>query len=141
MGQNMNEAPDQLSSPQSGGQSMRVLLADDLLAVRSALALLLEQEVDLQVTGQVSDSSGLLQAVAQDPPDVILLDWELPGAPARELVQELRQSNPQICIIALSSQPESEIDAMLAGVDAFIDKFTPPEAVLEALDSLPPQGS
>lgn len=120
---------------------MRVLLADDLLAVRSALALLLEQEVDLQVTGQVSDSSGLLQAVAQDPPDVILLDWELPGAPARELVQELRQSNPQICIIALSSQPESEIDAMLAGVDAFIDKFTPPEAVLEALDSLPPQGS
>jgi two-component system, NarL family, response regulator DesR len=104
---------------------MRVLLADDLLAVRSALALLLEQEVDLQVTGQVSDSSGLLQAVAQDPPDVILLDWELPGAPARELVQELRQSNPQICIIALSSQPESEIDAMLAGVDAFIDKFTP----------------
>ncbi|HSN73986.1 MAG TPA: response regulator transcription factor [Anaerolineae bacterium] len=120
---------------------MRVLVADDLLAVRSALALLLDQEVDLQVTGQVSDSAGLLQAVAHDAPDVILLDWELPGEPAGALVQRLRESHPQMCIIALSSRPEAEIEAMLAGVDAFIDKFTPPEAVLEVFDSLPPQES
>lgn len=120
---------------------MRVLVADDLFAVRSALALLLEQEIDLQVAGQVSDSAGLLQAVDKDPPDVILLDWELPGMPASDLVQRLRVSHPQMCIVALSSRPESEIAAMLAGVDAFIDKFTPPEAVLEALESLPPQDS
>jgi len=120
---------------------MRVLVADDLVAVRSALALLLEQEVDLQVAGQVSDSTELLRAIAHSVPDVILLDWELPGMPASALVQELRQSHPQMCIIALSSRPEAEIEAMLAGVDAFIDKFTPPEAVLEALDSLPPQAS
>lgn len=118
---------------------MRILVADDLVAVRSALALLLEQEVDLQVAGQVSDSAGLLQAVDQNVPDVILLDWELPGMAASALVHELRQSHPQMCIIALSSRPEAEIEAMLAGVDAFIDKFTPPEAVLGAFDSLPPQ--
>lgn len=120
---------------------MRVLVADDLLAVRSALALLLEHEVDLDVIGQVSDSAGLLQAVAQDAPDVVLLDWELPGAPASALVQLLRQSYPQLCIVALSSRPESETAAMLAGVDAFIDKFTPPEAVLGTLERLPPPGS
>ncbi len=118
---------------------MRVLVADDLVAVRSALALLLEQEVDLQVVGQVSDSAELLHVVAQSVPDVVLLDWELPGMTASALVQELRRSHPQLCIIALSSRPEAEIEAMLAGVDAFIDKFTPPEAVLEALDSLPSQ--
>jgi DNA-binding NarL/FixJ family response regulator len=118
---------------------VRVLLADDLVAVRSALALLLEQEVDLQVVGQVSGSTELLQAVAQSVPDVILLDWELPGMPASALVQVLRQSYPQMCIIALSSRPEAEIESMLAGVDAFIDKFTPPEAVLGAFDSLSSQ--
>ena len=118
---------------------MRVLLADDLAAVRSALALLLEQEVDLQVVDQVSGATDLLQSVAQSVPDVILLDWELPGMPASALVRELRQAYPQLCIIALSSRPEAETEAMLAGVDAFIDKFTPPEAVLGAFDSLATQ--
>lgn len=103
---------------------MRVLVADDLLAVQSALALLLGQEVNLRVIGQASDAAGVLRAVAQDPPDVILLDWELPGMPADALVQQLRQSHPDLCIIALSSRPEAESAAMLAGVDAFIDKLS-----------------
>jgi DNA-binding NarL/FixJ family response regulator len=119
---------------------MRVLVADDLLAVQSALALLLEQEVNLHVTGQATDAAGVLCAVAQDPPDVILLDWELPGMPASDLVQQLRQSCQDLCIIALSSRPEAENAAMLAGVDAFIDKLSPPDALLEALDHFTPPG-
>jgi len=113
---------------------MRVLVADDLLAVQSALALLLGQEVNLRVIGQASDAAGVLRAVAQDPPDVILLDWELPGMPADALVQQLRQSHPDLCIIALSSRPEAESAAMLAGVDAFIDKLSAADTLLEALE-------
>lgn len=131
----MNEAPN----PE--GRSTRVLLADDLAAVRSALALLLEQEIDLRVAGQASDAASLLQAVADEPPDVVLLDWELPGMPADQLVRELRRSHPPICIIALSSRLEAETAAMHAGVDAFINKGHPPENVLAALDHLDPRGT
>lgn len=120
---------------------MRVLVADDLIAVRSALALLLEHEVDLNLAGQVSDAAGLLQAVAADPPDAVLLDWELPGAPAGALVQELRRSHPQLCIVALSSRPEAEITAMLAGVDAFIYKGDSPTTLLDTLDHLALHGT
>lgn len=118
---------------------MRVIVADDLLAVRSALALLLEQEVDLPVVAQVSDAAGLLQAVARLSPDVVLLDWELPGASTHALVQELRQNYPQMCIIALSSRPGAEVAAMLAGVDAFIDKSNPPDALIKRLGQLTPE--
>jgi DNA-binding NarL/FixJ family response regulator len=117
---------------------MRVVLADDLRAVRSALALLLEHEVDLAVVGQAADAAGLLQAVVRDTPDVIMMDWELPGAPASELVQTLRAIQPDLCIVALSSRPEAEVAAMLAGVDAFIYKGNPPTSVLETLDRLTP---
>lgn len=120
---------------------MRVLVADDLVAVQSALALLLEQEVALHVAGQACDAASVLRAVAQDPPDVILLDWELPGMPASDLVHQLRQSHPDLCIIALSSRPEAEDAAMLAGVDAFIDKLSPPDALLKALDHFTPSGA
>jgi DNA-binding NarL/FixJ family response regulator len=111
-----------------------VLVADDLLAVQSALALLLGQEINLHVAGQATDAAGVLRAVAQDTPDVILLDWELPGMPVDALVQQLRQSHHDLCIIALSSRPEAENAAMLAGVDAFIDKLSPPDALLQALE-------
>ena len=119
---------------------MRVLVADDLLAVQSALALLLGQEINLHVTGQAADAAGVLRAVAQEPPDVILLDWELPGMPASDLVQQLRQFLPDLCIIALSSRPEAESAAMLAGADAFIDKLSPPDALLGALEHFTPPG-
>ncbi len=134
-----NEAPTLPFSGQPEGPRRRVLLADDLDAVRSALALLLEHEVDLRVSGQVPDAASLLQAVADDPPDLVLLDWELPGMPADKLVGELRRSHPAVSIVALSSRPEAENAAMQAGVDAFINKGNPPDTVLQTLEHLGPR--
>lgn len=120
---------------------MRVVVADDLLAVRSALALLLEHEVKLAVVSQAADAAGLLQAVVRDSPDVVMMDWELPGSPADMLVQTLREIQPDLCIVALSSRPEAEIAAMLAGADAFIYKGDPPTTVLKALGQISPRDS
>lgn len=120
---------------------MRVLVADDQIAVRSALALLLEQESYIEVVGLEFDARGALRAVAQQKPDVILLDWELPGAAAADLVPQLRRARPQVQIVALSSQPEAQSASLLAGADAFVDKCDPPETLLEALRHIAPQNS
>jgi DNA-binding NarL/FixJ family response regulator len=48
---------------------MRVLLADDRRAVRSALRLLLEQEPGVQVVGEAADATGLLN----EPPEKVLM--------------------------------------------------------------------
>jgi DNA-binding NarL/FixJ family response regulator len=58
---------------------MRVLLADDQPALRSAVRFLLEQEPDLSIVGEVGDVAGLMERVAALHPDLLLLDWELPG--------------------------------------------------------------
>jgi DNA-binding NarL/FixJ family response regulator len=60
------------------GYVMRVLLVDDHVWLRSALRLLLEQETGLEVVGEVSDASLLLDQMAQVHPNLLLLDWELP---------------------------------------------------------------
>lgn len=109
---------------------MRLLLADDQIKVRSALRLLLEQEPDLQVVGEAADATELLLAVPEKEPDVVLLDWELPGLPAAQLVRLLLYERPFLKIIAMSSRPEVERLALNAGVPAFLSKSESPEFVL-----------
>ncbi|MFZ1397224.1 MAG: response regulator transcription factor [Candidatus Promineifilaceae bacterium] len=115
---------------------MRVLLADDQLKVRSALCLLLEQEPNFQVVGETADATGLLLAVAEKTPDLVLLDWELPGLPAAQLVRLLQYERPSLKIIAMSSRPEVERLVLDAGAHAFLSKSDLPERVLAIIRSL-----
>ena len=112
---------------------MRILVADDQSDVRSALTLLLEQQPAVQVIAEATDVVGVLMAVETYLPELVLLDWELPGGPAAGLVRMLRSQWPQLRVIALSSLPEARTAALRAGVDAFVGKGDPPEVLLEAL--------
>jgi DNA-binding NarL/FixJ family response regulator len=117
---------------------MRILIADDQANVRSALALLLEQEPQFEIVAEAADAVGLLQAVRKNNPDLLLLDWELPGLPADYLLRLLRYEQPCLLIVALSSRPEAEAAATAAGADAFISKSALPERVLTAVYNLLP---
>jgi DNA-binding NarL/FixJ family response regulator len=116
--------------------NVRVLLADDQLNVRSALRLLLEQESEFQVMGEVADATGLLMAAAEKEVDVVLLDWELPGLPADQLLRLLWYERPSLKIIAMSSRPEAQPAALDMGAQAFVSKNDPPERVLAAIRCL-----
>ena len=112
---------------------MRVLIADDQADVRSALGLLLTQQPDLEVVAEATDAVGVLLAAEKQAPTLVRLDWELPGVPSDSLVQALHSQWPQLRVIALSSLPEARSAAVNAGVDAFVDKGDPPDALLAAL--------
>lgn len=115
---------------------MRAVLADDDHNVRSALKLLLEKELELDVTGEVDNGETLLQEVCGSSPDFILFDWELPGIKADKLLSMLRKSCPDSYLIGLSGRPGARQAALSAGVDAFVSKGDPPEKVLIALRGL-----
>lgn len=117
---------------------MRILIADDQVNVRSALALLLEQEPQFEIVGEAADAVGLLQAVCKHAPDLLLLDWELPGLEAEHLLTLLRYEQPHLLVVALSSRPEAEAQAIKAGANAFISKGSLPEQVLTTVFNLLP---
>ena len=122
---------------------MRVLLADDQVNVRSALRLLLAQEPDLDVVGEATGTEELLAQAKIVHPDLVLLDWELPGLqptdPAtdsgQQLLLTLHACHPGLRVIALSGRPEACQAALAAGADAFVSKGDPPERLLAAVDS------
>jgi DNA-binding NarL/FixJ family response regulator len=119
---------------------MRVLLADDQAEVRSALRLLLEQEPGLAVVGEAVDAQDLLSQATVAQPDLVLLDWELPGSPAADLLLALRASCPAAKVIALSGRPEALREALAAGIDAFVSKGDPPERLVAALHAFDAEG-
>jgi len=112
---------------------MRVLLADDQAKVRSALRLLLEHQPEVEVLGEAVDTTGLLDWVKAACPDLVLLDWELPGLPAAVMLPLLHDQCPDLRVIALSSRPEVRQAALDAGADAFMSKGDPPERLLIAM--------
>lgn len=119
---------------------MRVLLADDQDGLRSALRLVLAQEPDLELVGEVTDVAALVDKADALQPDLVLLDWDLPellepGA-GRRLLATLLQRHPHLRVIALSGRPERSRSALAAGASLFVSKVEPPERLLAALHSV-----
>ena len=109
---------------------MRVLLADNQEEVRSALRLLLEQEPGMSVVGEAAGAKTLLAQAEIAQPDLVLLDWELPGSHASDVLLVLRSRCRGTIVIALSGRPEAHQETLDAGVDAFVSKGEPPERLL-----------
>lgn len=112
---------------------MRILLADDQAEVRSALRLLLEQETGDEVIAEARDALELLARMREEAPEVVLLDWELPGMPAGEVLATLRERYPGVVVIAMSGRPETRQEALACGADRFVSKGDPAESLLSAI--------
>ena len=119
---------------------MRVLLADDQDGMRSALRLVLGQETNMELVGEVADVAHLLEETASLLPDLLLLDWELPelgsSRAGRRLLASLHGLHPLLHVIVLSSRPESKRSALAAGADLFVSKTEPPERLMSALRTM-----
>jgi DNA-binding NarL/FixJ family response regulator len=115
---------------------MRVLVADRQSRVRFALCSLLEEQSGLVVVGEATDGKELLAQVEAVCPDLVLIDWDLPGMAGVDLLAALLRTCPGLQVIALSSRPEVEQEALAAGVRAFVSKAGPPEPLLAAIQSV-----
>ena len=112
---------------------MRILLADDQPKVRFALRTLLERQPGIEVVGEARNGPDLSTQIEPTRPDLVLLDWELPGESALDTLSNLRTMYPALRVIALSGRSEARQAALRAGVDAFVSKSDPPERLLAAI--------
>ena len=113
---------------------MRILLADGRPKVRFALRALLTRQTAPHVLHEATDAQDLLTLAEVSCPDLILLDWELPGLAPSELIPALRRACPNAAVIALSGKVSARREALAAGVDAFVSKGDPPERLLSTID-------
>lgn len=112
----------------------KVIVADDEARLRSALRLRLEHEPGIRVVGEATNVGSLLAQAEAKLPDILLVDWELPGlnvaGAGLQLLRTLRYWFPHLKVIALSSLPEAREAALAAHVDAFVSKAEPADHLI-----------
>lgn len=115
---------------------MRVVLADDAGEVRSAVRLLLEEELRAEIVGEVETEDDLAEVLIAARPDLLLLDWELVARRDPASVARLREAAAGAGIIALSGRPESRRAALATGIDGFASKGDGPEHLVHVVRSV-----
>lgn len=114
---------------------MRVILADSHTQIRWALRKVIEAEQGLTLVGEVSAAQELLSQMESLQPDLLLLEWELPGH-RNGLLANLRTLSPDLSILVLSNRPELRGTVLSAGADAFVGKVDAPEQLLATLRNM-----
>jgi two-component system response regulator DesR len=106
---------------------IRVLLAEDQLMVREALASLLSLEDDIEVVAQVSRGDEVVPSALATEPDVALLDIEMPGQDGLVAAGALAEHIPgcRVLILTTFGRPGYLSRAMKAGARGFLMKDSP----------------
>jgi DNA-binding NarL/FixJ family response regulator len=114
---------------------IRVLLVDDHLALRAGLTAVLDAEPGIVPLAAVSSEADLWPALQRTKPDVVLLDYHLPGRDGLALCRQIKRTLPPPRVLLYSAYADAAlaIPAMLAGVDGMVHKGAPAGELYEAL--------
>jgi DNA-binding NarL/FixJ family response regulator len=98
-------------------EARRVLIVDDAEEMRFALTALFEAE-GLDVCGEASSGSEAVWRAGEEQPDVIVLDFRMPGLSAEQTAKVLRDISPGARIVVFSGY----IDQEPKWADAYLSK-------------------
>jgi DNA-binding NarL/FixJ family response regulator len=118
-------------------QPVRIVLVEDNQVFREALELLLGSRSDVDVVAAVADGAQAVPACKAYDPDVVLMDYRLPGIDGAAATAAVRASCPDVAVVCLTATAsEAERTAVLeAGAVACITKDRELEEIVEAVKS------
>ena len=119
-----------------------LVVADDAPEIRMLLRFRLGSQEDMEILAEAED--GLMAALlaAQHRPDVVILDWRMPGIDGVQAISLVRRASPGSRILMYSSGQclQAERDALAAGADGFIKKTEGMGALVGAIRRVCRQG-
>ncbi|HEX3219401.1 MAG TPA: response regulator [Candidatus Limnocylindria bacterium] len=114
---------------------IRVLLVDDYEVVRRGLRGFLELLPEIEIVGEAGNGQQAIDAAYRLQPDVILMDLVMPEMDGSSAIRAIRERQPEIAVVALTSfaEPERIDAAMAAGAAAHLTKDAEAEQVADAV--------
>ena len=112
-----------------------VLLVDDHALLRTGVANIINQEPDLQVVAEAANGVEALAAFRRHRPDVTLLDLRMPVMEGVETVRQLREIDPHVKVIVLTTYDADEdiARALQAGAKAYVLKDISADALVACI--------
>jgi len=107
-----------------GSSTTRVVVVDDHEVVRAGLQIVLAREPDIHLVGMAADGGEALRVVEQTQPDVVIVDFSLPGMSGVEVCERLVGRWPSLAVIVLTNYVDDGVRArsLQAGARAYVHK-------------------
>jgi two-component system, NarL family, response regulator NreC len=114
---------------------IRLLLVDDHQVVRSGLRMLLASESDVEIVGEAGTARQALETVSQLKPTVVLMDIGLPDMSGIDATREIKRTNPDVAVVALTIHEDEEyfFKMLEVGAGGYVPKRAAPEELLTAI--------
>ncbi len=116
---------------------IHVVVADDHAVVRAGVRAVLASEPDMAVVAEAGDAAAALAAVREHHPEVLLLDWTLPGDGRATLVQARAEAPAtRVCILSMHQDGATVREALGSGALGYVVKGAGIEHLVTALRSV-----
>ncbi len=111
---------------------VRVLLVDDHPVIRDGLQQVLERTGEFEVVGHAGDGEEAEQIAKEVVPDLIIMDVLMPGRDGIDACREIIDALEDVRVLMLTASTERDavIEAVAAGADGYLQKFTGTEQLL-----------
>jgi two-component system, NarL family, response regulator DesR len=114
---------------------IRLVLVEDNQVFREALELLLELRSDIDVVASVAEGSLAADVVREHHPDVVLMDYRLPGIDGVQATKAVREAAPDVAVVCLTASANlREVHALYeAGAVACLSKDQELDEIVDAI--------
>jgi two-component system invasion response regulator UvrY len=114
---------------------IRVLIADDHPVVRTGIRQTLEGANDIVAAGEAATGAEVLQCLGREAYDVVLLDLAMPDVVGLELLQQVKQSFPDVAVLILTMYAEDQfaVRTLRIGAAGYLTKDSDPTTLIAAI--------
>jgi DNA-binding NarL/FixJ family response regulator len=118
--------------------TIRVVVADDQILVRSGFRVLVDVAADMEVVGEAADGAEAVALVAEHLPDVVLMDIRMPVLDGIDATRQITAATPatRVLILTTFDLDEYVYAALRAGASGFLLKDTRPEELLAGIRTI-----
>jgi two-component system response regulator NreC len=117
---------------------VKLLLVDDHEVVRTGLRMLLENQPHIKIIGEANTGLQALEMANSLNPDVVIMDITLPDISGIDATRQLRQSHPDLPVVALTIHEDEQyfFEMLQAGASGYVPKRAAPEDLLNAIQAV-----
>jgi DNA-binding NarL/FixJ family response regulator len=115
---------DEVISTDGSKRPVRVVIVDDQLPFRAVARTVIGMTSGFEVTGEAKSGEDAVAMIEKEPPDLVLMDINLPGISGIEATRQILGANPKVAIVLLSTYSEADLpaDAREVGALAYVHK-------------------
>lgn len=112
---------------------IRILLVDDHRLVRAGLRALLEALPNVDAVVEANDGQAALARIAEQAPEIVLTDIQMPNVSGLELLAALKQQGPRVVVLSMHANEEYVLSALRHGAAGYLLKDAGPEELAAAI--------